>query len=316
MLELSRKVTFRATVAVFFGLNSCDFEAAGIKEDRFIASIVSYFKAWEFFLLRPSQNWDDPRSLSRHRDSVSGLQEHVRQLLFAAKPGTDRGTPSRKKKPLFIDLLHQTCKKETNPQELLEQSTLEMLLARTDTSSVTAYYALLGLAGNKDLQQELRSSLTEPSESETAAKTPTLLKSVVDETLRFKPVGPVILRETVRADPDFPFVPLDQGAAVLVHLAEMNLREEYWQDPKSFQPKRFLDPSASRNKTFFPFGEGPKGCIGMHLGRREVNTIVETVVSSYEMEIEGAETLTSLETHWDIANQPDKPALIRLRRLS
>jgi len=93
---------------------------------------------------------------------------------------------------------------------------------------------------------------------------------------------------------------------VLVHLAEMNLCHEYWQDPKAFNPKHFC--SARKMKTFFPFGEGPKGCIGMHLGHREVRAIIETLVLHYDMTIIGSEMLGSLDTHWDIANQPDKPA--------
>lgn len=96
----------------------------------------------------------------------------------------------------------------------------------------------------------------------------------------------------------------------------MNLREEYWEDAKTFKPKRFIDLKTSEKKIFFPFGEGPKGCIGMHLGRREVAAIIEAVVLHNDMSLEGTETLTTLETHWDIANQPDKPIRIQVRRLS
>eukprot|EP00977_Amphora_coffeiformis_P014748 scaffold4223_cov189-Amphora_coffeaeformis.AAC.8 len=45
LLDLSRKVTFRATLCVFFGIQSGNFEAAGINEEAFIDAIVSYFKA-------------------------------------------------------------------------------------------------------------------------------------------------------------------------------------------------------------------------------------------------------------------------------
>ena len=53
----------------------------------------------------------------------------------------------------------------------------------------------------------------------------------------------------------------------------------------------------------------------MHLGRREVNAIVQAVVVNYNLEVVGDVTLESLETHWDIANQPDNPPLIRLQKL-
>jgi cytochrome P450 len=315
LLMLARKVTFRATLNVFFGLKSTDFWSSGIKEDIFIAAIVSYFKAWEFFLFRSSHSWD-AASVVVHRGAVTHLRQHVRLLLAATVDVGDAEVKGRfPTKMLFVDLLCQACHEQgEDKQTLLEQSALEMLLAGTDTSCVTAYYALLGLAGDASLQQELRLGLSR-RELDCEKKT-VLLDSVINETLRFKPVGPVVLREAVLADPNFPGAQVGQGAAILVHLAEMNLREEYWKDPKTFSPKRFLDTKSLETKVFFPFGEGPKGCIGMHLGRREVAAIIETVISQYDMSIDGAETLTTLETHWDIANQPDKPTRIRVRRLS
>uniref|UniRef100_A0A7S3PBE1 Cytochrome P450 n=1 Tax=Amphora coffeiformis TaxID=265554 RepID=A0A7S3PBE1_9STRA len=135
------------------------------------------------------------------------------------------------------------------------------------------------------------------------------------ETLRFNPVGPISLREAVHVDSQFPGTSIPAGTAVLIHLAAMNMRTGLWSDPHTFQPHRFaFNGAKNTNDTanlFFPFGDGPKGCIGMHLGKREVAAIVETVVCHYHLSIHEG-TLTSLETHWDNANQPDRPALIRL----
>lgn len=140
-----------------------------------------------------------------------------------------------------------------------------------------------------------------------------------------------MLRQAVKDDPNFPMkgTVIRAGAAILVHLAEMNLRPDLWpMDADKFLPKRFL-PSLStsnanlkeavrtttsnpKNKTFFPFGDGPKGCIGMHLGRREVAAIVETVIANYNLSTQCNESLESLQTHWDIANQPDNPVHTRI----
>mmetsp|Transcript_4969 Transcript_4969/g.9310 ORF Transcript_4969/g.9310 Transcript_4969/m.9310 type:complete len:102 (+) Transcript_4969:2-307(+) len=99
----------------------------------------------------------------------------------------------------------------------------------------------------------------------------------------------------------------------------MNLRKEIWgEDANCFRPRRFLEGPAAearfKAECFWPFGHGPKGCIGMHLGRREVCAILKTIVPGFELAVEGTETLGSLQTHWDIANQPDNPALICVRR--
>jgi hypothetical protein len=46
MLEISRRLTFRVGLSVFFGIHSGDFSKRGIDEPAFISSIVAYFKAW------------------------------------------------------------------------------------------------------------------------------------------------------------------------------------------------------------------------------------------------------------------------------
>jgi len=313
LLDMCRQITFRATIAVFFGIKSSDFERAKINENSFIAAIVAYFKAWEFFLFRSNGVKDINTPLREsHANSVETLQLHVRILLQAAEKHADNNR-------LFVTQLREACSNETEATALLEQSALEMLLAGTDTSSVTAYYALLGIAGDEGLQRDLRFELEKAGLNKTArkeAKLCPLLNAVVDETLRFKPVGPVVLRQAVKADPDFPGVVIKEGAAVLVHLAEMNLRVDYWKDPRTFNPRRFLQRSVTQRKVFFPFGDGPKGCIGMHLGRREVTAIVETVIAEYQLSIDGVETLGTLQTHWDIANQPDNPAGILVTPLN
>ncbi|CAB9503936.1 Protopine 6-monooxygenase [Seminavis robusta] len=305
LLAICRRLTFRASLGAFFGVDSTEFAGLKVDEAAFIDAIVQYFKAWEYFLIRPEQHWD--KSLAKkHSQAVSSLKGHVQNLLKAIEMRDASLTPSQKgsKRKLFVESLREVCVKEPECEELLLQSSLEMLLAGTDTSSVTAYYTLLALAGDKALQHDLREELHNSNEE-------ALLRSIVDESLRFKPVGPVVLRQACQDDPNFPAGPVKKGTGILVHLAEMNLDEEVWKEPRKFDPRRFLVPGEHKS-VFFPFGEGPKGCVGMHLGRREVNSIVATVILQYDLEIVGSETLSSLETHWDIANQPDDPTRIRL----
>jgi len=183
------------------------------------------------------------------------LNSHIRKLLNATDTVRLADDFDDVKDQLFIDCLWKACSPDKDSVALLQQGALEMwLVAGTDTSSLTAYYSLLGLAGEPDLQQELREELVS-SKSEGASKKNWLLDSIINETLQFKPVCPVVLQEAVNADPNFPGISIEKGAAVLVHLAEMNLHEEYWQDPESFNGRRFMDGGTmnGKTKTFFPF---------------------------------------------------------------
>ena len=72
-----------------------------------------------------------------------------------------------------------------------------------------------------------------------------------------------------------------KGDGIILQLAEMNLLEEYWgKDATKFDPYRFVrkvDNCHYQNTSdfFFPFGDGPKGCVGQFLGRAEVESVLE-----------------------------------------
>lgn len=72
------------------------------------------------------------------------------------------------------------------------------------------------------------------------------------------------------------------GDGIVIQLAEMNLVEDYWgKDAKEFDPYRFVRNTSNRQEDsskpqefFFPFGDGPKGCVGQFLGRAEVESVL------------------------------------------
>ena len=141
-----------------------------------------------------------------------------------------------------------------------------------------------------------------------------LVDNLVDEALRFKPVGPVIIRQAVD-DVSLDSVGesgyfLPKGMGVIINIESMN-RLDVWQDPDQFLlPRPDMEQVKSLNR-FFPFGAGPKGCIGQYLGLAEVKAALRALILKYEFEVVGETSLVNLETHWDIANQPDDPPLIR-----
>ena len=89
----------------------------------------------------------------------------------------------------------------------------------------------------------------------------------------------------------------------------MNYLSGIWDNPHLFNPAR-EDLETNKGK-FFPFGEGPKGCVGKYLGLAEVRAALKALIPQFRFEVVGEVSLQTLETHWDIANQPDNPPLIR-----
>lgn len=60
---------------------------------------------------------------------------------------------------------------------------------------------------------------------------------------------------------------LDAGTVAMMPLFMMQRDEKYFPDPEKFDPERFNDENKNKivGGTYFPFGIGPRSCIGMFL---------------------------------------------------
>jgi cytochrome P450 len=63
----------------------------------------------------------------------------------------------------------------------------------------------------------------------------------------------------------------------------------HWDDPEAFDPDRFAPERAQERPRFayFPFGGGPRHCIGKHLAKLEAQLILARVLQGYELADEG-----------------------------
>lgn len=58
---------------------------------------------------------------------------------------------------------------------------------------------------------------------------------------------------------------------------------DYFTEPESFLPSRFLNPT--HKQTFLPFLAGPDMCIGNKFAMLEMQLIVAVIVSKYSLEL-------------------------------
>jgi cytochrome P450 len=74
--------------------------------------------------------------------------------------------------------------------------------------------------------------------------------------------------------------------------------DEYWEEPETFDPERWRPERVKGRPRFayFPFGGGPRHCIGKHLAMLEARSIVATTASEYRLEYEGESPLELLPT--------------------
>lgn len=153
-------------------------------------------------------------------------------------------------------------------------------LAGHEATSTTLQWAIYNLSKYPEKQIKLRQELQENLGMKDADKNDLdslpYLKAVVDETLRLFPTCYVQVREVATKDYLLDGYSLKRGSILAVPVYAMHRNEEWYPEPESFLPERWLNDSTKNipKQAFMPFGGGKRVCIGEHFSRYELMTLL------------------------------------------
>ena len=292
LLEFLRTVTLDVTNRLMFNVDMKNHA-------ELIEAIVAYFKAWEFFLIRPSFTYPLNSYLYQtHCAAVSRLtrfsEEILREKLEELEKLGEDAVEENFLKQLAVDLQRGEVSHDN-----VVQCILEMLIAGTDTSSVSLFYTLVCLADSPAWEEAVVREVMESEEKNTNLP---VIEACLKEGMRIKPVGPVVIRRALEADQK---LGLAAGENVIISLEEMHNSKERFNQPSEFDPGRFLD--GKKQVEFLPFGSGPKSCVGQFLAMREMKAVMVWLLKDWKIEMQGShkkQGVDALKVRWDIAQQP------------
>lgn len=100
------------------------------------------------------------------------------------------------------------------------------------------------------------------------------VRQVIDESLRVYPTIWSVGRRCTEED-ELGGYRIPAGMNVVVPTFHFHWSERYWADPRKFDPERFSPERrpAADAMTYFPFGAGPRGCIGNHFALQELTIL-------------------------------------------
>ena len=163
---------------------------------------------------------------------------------------------------------------------------LTFIAAGHETTAITLVWTLYLLSQYPQvrikLQDEIRSVLAgrEPT-IDVLAKIP-YLDWVLDESMRLYPPAWLQMR-FVAKESEIDGMKLPVGTLLILSQWVMHRLPEIWQDAEVFKPERW-DPANEQNippGAYFPFGGGPRTCIGMPLAQLEARIILASILQRY-----------------------------------
>src|SRR5208283_656048 len=111
-------------------------------------------------------------------------------------------------------------------------------------------------------------------------------KMVIHEVMRLWPAVWMLDREAVVED-ELAGYPVPPGTQVAFSQWVMHRHPAYWENPEGFDPERFSpERSAGRaHGVYFPFGAGPRVCIGNTFALMEMQLIIPTILQRYRLDV-------------------------------
>ena len=140
------------------------------------------------------------------------------------------------------------------------------------------------------------------------------LEATIKEALRlYPPAIGIFLRQ---ATSDLVIGGYDVPKKSLVTLSSfVTQRDPRWfPDPESFDPERFLSPHIDEipSGAYFPFGAGPRVCIGQSFAMTEMALIAATILQACEVTTTPGTTEPTLHVH--MALRPKEKLILRWTR--
>lgn len=272
MVEIAEGVMLEAIL----GVRSSDDRAA------LLAGVVARRRSLERTVrLPPALPSGLPLGLRPRR--ARSLRELDRALLRPVDGGAE--VPS-----LLAELWSvRTADGELLPPAAVRDEALSLAVAGFETIGQGMGWCLLGLAETPEAARRLRAEVDgldgEPPRVADLARLP-FTEAALYEAMRVRPPGWILGREALRDD-DLPSgARLPAGARVLVSQWVTHRDPALYPDPERFDPGRFLGdaPDGRPKLSYFPFGGGPRECVGRRLAMLEGVLVLARVAQRARLE--------------------------------
>lgn len=173
-------------------------------------------------------------------------------------------------------------------------------MAGTDTSAVTTEWALSELINHPNIMQKAREEIdivvgrNRVVEESDIINLP-YLQSIVKETLRLHPTGPMIVRESTE-NCSIGGYDIPSKTRIFVNVWAVGRDPNHWENPLEFIPERFVSKDGSgkseldvRGQHFhlLPFGSGRRSCPGTSLALQVVQTSLAAMIQCFDWKVDG-----------------------------
>jgi hypothetical protein len=231
------------------------------------------FKGWWF-------NWSG--QIKKHTDYTDEAREILIKLVQQRQRSNERHDD-------LLDMLLEARYDDgaaMDEKQLVDEILILFTAGHETTSNALTFTSQL-LAQHQDIQQQVYEEI-----AEIKAKTTDLLpflkgltytKQVIEESLRLYPPAYFIDRMNIEDD-EFEGLKIPAASRLLFSIQEVHTNPDFWEAPDTFDPSRFAEGNPSKYSShYFPFGAGPRMCIGNNFAMYEMILAVAELIFNFKI---------------------------------
>jgi cytochrome P450 len=202
-----------------------------------------------------------------------------------------------------------------NDQQLRDE-VMTIYMAGHETTAVALSWAWYLLAQHPDVDARLAVELRQVlgDRPATAADLPRLkyVEAIVTEAMRLYPPAYGLGRQAVRAT-ELAGHAIAPSDIVIVPTWVVHRDARWFEDPEAFRPERWQGDLAQRlpRYAYFPFGGGPRQCIGNGFAMMEAILIVATIAQRFQLSLVPGQRITPAPY---VTVRPEPGIRVRLAR--
>lgn len=170
-------------------------------------------------------------------------------------------------------------------QQLLDEILILFTAGHETTSNALTFIVQL-LAKHPNWQEQIFEEIKKNEDQDnlmSVIANSTICQQVIEEAMRLYPPVYFIDRVNIEAD-KFKTYSFKKGSNLLFSIFEIHRHPKLWDKPNTFLPERFKDGSRPFSSFYFPFGAGPRKCIGNNFAIYEMILAINHLVKTYKIE--------------------------------
>ncbi|SFU57607.1 hypothetical protein SAMN05216480_10833 [Pustulibacterium marinum] len=211
-----------------------------------------------------------------------------KQSKIVLKKIIDKRKSSTQKTDDLLDMLLDARYEDGSSmtEDQLIDEILILFVAGHETTSNALTFACELLARNPQVQEKLSEEIIthkEESDVMTLIQKSQYANAVINEVMRMYPPVYFIDRVSKEADEINGFT-IPKGANVLLSIFEIHHHQDFWENPNTFNPDRFLNYQFKNGDAYYPFGAGPRKCIGNNFAMYEMILALNELMKNFKIE--------------------------------